>query len=41
MIGEVLVEKTLDEITKNLNDNCVMLDQTCKALETTMAAKQK
>lgn len=32
MVGGVLVEKTMDEITKNLNDNCAMLDQTCKAL---------
>lgn len=41
MIGGVLVEKTMDEVIKNLNDNCTMLDQTCKALENTMATKQK
>lgn len=41
MVGGVLVEKTMEEITKNLNDNVAMLEQTCKALETTMNNKQK
>lgn len=41
MVGGVLVEKTLDEVNKNLNDNITMLDHSCKALENTMGNKQK
>ena len=41
MVGGVLVEKTMEDTFKSLNDNIAMLDQTTKALENTMNNKQK
>ncbi len=41
VVGGILVEHTMQETTKSLKDNVVMLEQTLKALDGEMEKRQK